>query len=407
MKTNSIFLKLILLIFTTTLIISCNNDDDNTVPVGPKPTGNNIVYDLSSVSNPDISGTAKVIEIDDGSITVELDLNNTVAGGSHPAHILINTAVESGAIAITLGTVDGATGLSTINFSAMDDGTPITYQQLLNFDGYINVHQSAADLGTLIAQGDIGQNELTGESKIYELHSVTIDNIDGTATFEKRKNGEALATLQINNTADGDSHPAHIHSNTAIESGGIILTFNPVNGTTGTSKTNVSDLDDATAFGYDDVLEVNGYINVHQSAADLGTLIAQGDIGQNELTGESKVYELLTKDVPGISGTATLEERLNGTTLVTLALDGTTAGGIHPAHIHENDAATGGGIVLTFNPVDGATGISRTQIAAKNDETPITYTELLSFDGYINVHLSAEDLETIIAQGDIGANATI
>ena len=404
MKKNPLFLKLILLIFTTTLIISCSNDDDNIMVIDPLPTGNEIVYDLNSVSDPAISGTATIIEMDDNSITVELDLNNTAAGGSHPAHIHVNTAAEGGGIAITLGTVDGATGLSTINFSAQDDSTPITYQQLLNFDGYINVHQSSSDLGTLIAQGDIGQNELSGESKVYQLQSVAVDNIDGTATFEKRMNGEALVTLQINNTTDGDMHPAHIHSNTAIESGGILFTFNPVDGTTGTSKTNVSNLDDATAFVYDDVLDVDGYINVHQSSSDLGTLIAQGDIGQNELTGESKVYQLLTKDVPGISGTATLEERMNGTTLVTLALDGTTAGAVHPSHIHQNDAATGGGILLTFNPVDGTTGISKTQVANLDDATPITYTELLTFNGYINVHLSAAELGVLIAQGNIGSN---
>ncbi len=152
MKTKSIFLKLILLIFTTTLVISCNDDDDNTVPVGPQPTGNEIVYDLASVSDPTISGTATVIEMDDNSITVELDLDNTVAGGLHPAHIHFNTALEGGDIAITLGTVNGATGFSTINFSADDDDDPITYTQLLDFNGYINVHKSADDLDTIIAQ---------------------------------------------------------------------------------------------------------------------------------------------------------------------------------------------------------------------------------------------------------------
>jgi hypothetical protein len=42
----------------------------------------------------------------------------------------------------------------------------ITYQELLNFDGYINVH-FASSLATLVAQGDIGQNQLTGVSKVY------------------------------------------------------------------------------------------------------------------------------------------------------------------------------------------------------------------------------------------------
>jgi hypothetical protein len=35
-------------------------------------------------------------------------------------------------------------------FKTLDNGTAITYQQLLNFDGYINVHLSATNLATLL-----------------------------------------------------------------------------------------------------------------------------------------------------------------------------------------------------------------------------------------------------------------
>jgi hypothetical protein len=42
--------------------------------------------------------------------------------------------------------------------------------------------------------------------------------------------------------------------NSAAKGGGIAFTFNPVNGDTGISKTNVSKLNDGAAFGYDQVL---------------------------------------------------------------------------------------------------------------------------------------------------------
>ncbi len=95
---------------------------------------------------------------------------------------------------------------------------------------------------------------------------------------------------------------------------------------------------------------------------------------------------------------------MNGTTLVTIQLTGTTAGGDHPSHIHNNSAAETGGIAIDLSNVDGDTGRSATQVAAKNDETAITYDELIVFDGYINVHLSSGNLGTLIAQGDIGSN---
>ena len=82
----------------------------------------------------------------------------------------------------------------------------------------------------------------------------------------------------------------------------------------------------------------------------------------------------------------------------------TPTNGSHPAHIHENDAATGGPIAFSFNPVDGNTGMSMTQVEVLDNNTPIYFDEILTFNGYINVHLSATQLSTIVAQGNIGSN---
>lgn len=405
MKNSKISRSLIFLMISSLLMIGCSDDDDITQPPqGPNPTGNSKTFTLGSVSDPAISGTATFIENDDNSVTVTIDLSNTTAGNQHPAHIHLNTAAQGGGIAVSLDPIDGDTGESSTTFSQLDNGTAISYNQLLDFDGYINVHLSETDLATLVAQGDIGQNELTGASKSYVLGAVAIAEISGTAIFYERQNGEALAVINLQNTPAGGSHPGHIHFNTAVEGGGIAFSFNPVDGDSGISRTNVAALDDNTPFGYDEVLGFNGYINIHLSTTELSTLVAQGDIGQNELTGTTKSYDLLEKDVAGISGTVEFAERSNGTTLATISLSGTPAGGEHPAHIHENDAATGGGILFSFNPVNGDTGISKTQIAQLDDDSPVSYTDLLTIDGYINVHLSAAELSTIVAQGNIGIN---
>ncbi|WP_218937547.1 MULTISPECIES: CHRD domain-containing protein [Antarcticibacterium] len=395
--------RIFIAIFVSALLPSCSTSDDDGIIV-PQPTGESTTYQLSSVAEPGISGTATFIKNSDNSVTIDLMIDGTPANGSHPAHIHNNTAAEGGDIALSLGTVDGATGESTVTVTTLDDGTPISYEELLDFDGYINVHLSEDQLGVIVAQGDIGENELTGESKTYVLNEAAVEGINGTATFEQRKNGEALATLELQNTPEDGMHPAHIHANAAVEGGDIIFSFNPVDGATGMSKTNVAMLDDGTAFMYEDVLDVNGYINVHLSADDLGTIVAQGDIGENELTGETKVYDLNEVAVEGISGTATFAERRNGDALATLQLENTPNGGSHPAHIHANTAVEGGDIIFSFNPVNGTSGMSMTNVTALDDGTAFGYDDVLAVDGYINVHLSADDLGTIVAQGDIGQN---
>ena len=391
----------LLLILPIAFLTSCSNDDAIDNPF----IGDTKTFDLASVSDPSISGSATFIENANGSTTIELQLSGTPNGGMHPAHIHFNTAAEGGDIALTLGTVDGDTGFSTITASGLDNGTSLSYSEFIAFDGYINVHLSSNDLATLVAQGDIGQNELTGNTKVYNLGTVDVPGISGTATFSERLNGEALATIELDGTPDGGMHPGHIHMNTAAEGGAIAFTFNPVNGTTGVSKTNVSALDDDTSFGYVQVLNYDGYINIHLSADNLATLVAQGDIGQNELTGDSVVYNLATVDVPGISGTATFSERINGEALATIQLEGTPDGGMHPAHIHMGSVATApGAILFTFNTVDGTTGVSKTNVSVLDDDSAFGYSDVLTVDGYLNVHLSADSLGTLVAQGDVGAN---
>ncbi len=381
-------------------LMSCNDDEGEDI----MPTENSKDYALGSVVDPGISGSATFTELSDGTVEIILDLSGTPDGGMHPAHIHANTAVEGGDIVLTLNEVDGSTGMSTTVVSVLNDGTPISFTELLAFDGYINVHLSATEISTIVAQGDIGQNELTGESKDFELDDKAVDGINGSATFYERLNGEALAEISLVNTPDGGSHPAHIHANTAVEGGGIIFSFNPVDGTSGISKTNISALDDGTALTYDDILTIDGYINVHLASDEMSTIVAQGDIGQNELTGESKEYDLGESAVVGISGIATFMERANGEALAELALDNTPEGGSHPAHIHANSAAEGGGIIFSFNAVDGTTGISETNVAALDDGAALTYEDVLSLDGYINVHLASDQMSTIVAQGDIGQN---
>lgn len=274
-----------LLFMSTILFVNCSNDDDamqEVIVEGPSATANTKSYNLSSVSDPNISGTVTVTEFTDSTIQLDLNLQNTASSGLYPAHVHFNTAAEGGDIAVSLEAIDGSTGKSSTNFATLDDGTAISYSEFLNFDGYVNVHLSPEDLGTLVAQGDIGQNELTGETKTYDLGSVAFEDISGNITFSKRKNGDALALVDLENTTAGAMCPGHIHMNTAAEGGDIVVTLNPVNGDTGVGKTNIDAFDDGSSFNYEAILVYDGYVNIHLSAEELGTLIAQGNIGSNK-----------------------------------------------------------------------------------------------------------------------------
>ncbi|WP_299703301.1 CHRD domain-containing protein [uncultured Pontibacter sp.] len=266
----------LMLVLSTVVLTGCKDDDDS-----PLPFPNTKVYDLESVAVETIEGTATFVRLNERTTSITIVLTGTPTGGRHPAHIHANTAAEGGPIVISLTPVNGTTGTSTTIVQRADDGTPVSFEDLMHYDGHLNVHFSAEQLDVIVAQADIGQNELTGKSKRYDLEEAAVPGISGFALFEQRRNGEALATLSLVNTPEGGVHPAHIHRNSVEEGGGIALTFNPVNGTTGMSKSNVAELDDGTPFGYKDVLKYDGHINVHLSPEQLQVYVAQGDIGSN------------------------------------------------------------------------------------------------------------------------------
>jgi len=266
-----------LIVLPFIMFTSCNNDGDNTLISGPSRT-----FQLNSVSNPDISGTARFVSNDDGSVTIELRLLGTSVGEIHPAHVHYNSAIEGGGVAISLNPVDGSTGESSTTITQLDDNTPITYQELVTFDGHVNVHLSSANLGVLVAQGDIGENELTGQEITYPLNEVA-SGISGNAIFSERVSGETLVAITLNGTAAGTIHTTHIHDGSVATSpGAVAITLNTVNGASGISLTNVDSLDNTTPITYNELLTFDGYLNIHDDM-DIMVIVAQGDIGQNYL----------------------------------------------------------------------------------------------------------------------------
>jgi hypothetical protein len=236
-------------------------------------------YQLKFKDQLGVSGTATFTQTSSTVTTIAI----TLTGGSttsHPAHIHLRTAAEGGAIAVTLS--DVVNGKSSTSVTKLDDNTPVNYSQLIAFDGYINVHESVSNLSMIIAQGDIGGNVLTGNSKSYPLDTVGNLGVTGTAKFEKRTNGKALVTVSLNNPVPTGSYPTAIHIGSVVNVGGgqIALTLNDLDGATGKSITSVRTLDAGDAVSYDNLLVYDGYLLVNQPQPNNSPL-CKGNIGSH------------------------------------------------------------------------------------------------------------------------------
>lgn len=151
-----------LLILLMSLALGCSKSEDADVnnpsgnDPGPDPDPVELVtYNLTAVNSSGAAGTAKLIRNDDGTATIYIELTSAPAG-LHPAAVHENSLEEGGPIAITLNACECL--ISETVITQLDDGTAITFDQLMVFDGYINIYQGTESMDNIIAHANIGSN---------------------------------------------------------------------------------------------------------------------------------------------------------------------------------------------------------------------------------------------------------
>ncbi|WP_339816177.1 hypothetical protein [uncultured Imperialibacter sp.] len=130
------------------------------------------------------------------------------------------------------------------------------------------------------------------------------------------------------------------------------------------------------------------------------------EIDPAALTGKSVTYSLFTGAQDwGYQGDATLAERNDGNTLLTIELTGPSGTTQFPAHLHYGAYSLEADMAAMLTPVDAATGKSETLLTQLANGDEISYDELINFDGHIKVHLGDGDNKSVIlAYGNIGSN---
>ncbi len=146
---------LLYLFVLSIVLIGCSSDSTDPEPEVPAIPSSK-TYQLNSASKPGVSGKFTIKKIDDGTTEVTLQLNGS-STDIHIGHIHFHDAITGGEVAITLLPIECDCENSVTLVTKLDDGSPISYEQLYNFDGYVDIHQSASD-ADIIAIGNIGKN---------------------------------------------------------------------------------------------------------------------------------------------------------------------------------------------------------------------------------------------------------
>lgn len=143
-------------------------------------------------------------------------------------------------------------------------------------------------------------------------------------------------------------------------------------------------------------------------AATLSFLACQeNESAKSEFTGNETTYALQAGSTYNISGTVTFKEKVGGSTLAAINLTGTEGNLQHPVHLHLGEVSFDGAeVAALLNPVLGKTGVSETIITKLEDETAITYEQIIALQACVKVHLAAAgpERDIILAAGNIGSS---
>jgi uncharacterized surface protein with fasciclin (FAS1) repeats len=136
----------------------------------------------------------------------------------------------------------------------------------------------------------------------------------------------------------------------------------------------------------------NGVIHVIDAVLLPKAVLAA--LGGRSLPTGFATYPLAAVGDSGVSGEVLIVDMGRGDTHVQIRLDGTPAGGDHPAHFHAGRCDQPGGVVIPLSNVDGDLGWSGTRL-----DVPFEW--IVGGVHYVNVHLAPDQMGTSVACGDV------
>lgn len=246
--------------------------------------------------------------------------------------------------------------------------------------------------------------DVVNQRETYSLNTANSSGVSGSVAFKREGNGTRI-TITLKGADPQQHYPAGIYQNASLEAGPMAVSLGNISGSTGQLDTLIYKLDNGINASFDNLMAFNGHVSIQQ-----GTFaVAAGDIGGNELTGQSKTYPLQAAGNSGVTGTFTIQERKNGHVLTTLRVTGTGTDplNIYPAAVMNGkaDDSTRQQKVVTLGNITPGEGILEKNIRQADNGTRINYTYLTGLNAHVNIWqtVSTQD-STLVAQGNIGPN---
>ncbi|MBB6463064.1 hypothetical protein [Flammeovirga kamogawensis] len=363
---KNLFTTIISFILIAILAASCNSNQDDALSTpdqSPVEVKDFALYSFEDIIN---SGLLQIEKDEKGNTVVKINLHS-------PATEDLSVVVNSGEFGeanpstlITLNSITTGESTSASIVSSFDNGSAISYEELLALDAHIIVQNSISPIHfTQLGDAQFIDNQ----KREYALSG----SLEGNIKFLPKENGIMLTVVQLNKPAESAMNP-RIISGSALEAkeSEILSNLQPILEGTTVSYTNIDQFATPSAIK-------NGYLNISNSNKEV---VSKTDIGGNTLTGNSISYTLIHDNNADIVGTFTLEERENGFSLASVEMTGkhTTDQDLDVTLRTQNFATGQGTVVDSLFKYRYENGIQYKDVRyiKNNTDQEISYTELLN-----------------------------
>lgn len=240
------------------------------------------------------------------------------------------------------------------------------------------------------------------------------DGLSVQALFQEINDEQVLVTLAVEDTLNpGDIppiHPVHVREGEVDSSDVVKTRLTPIDRAAHPAGRSTTLLEAS----FDEVLEWDAHLTVHQGAAAVDTVIASGEVGANStasptgfqlrrVEGDEPVeYPLSATGEDGLSGSVQGQALTPEQTLVTVSIESGTPDTLrtYPVHLRESDASTDGETAFFLGALDGAANSLRTYAVLD-----LPFDDFRTFDGHVRVFPGNDALDAPVSTGNIGANA--
>lgn len=171
--------KLLFLSIISLFILGCDNQSGEA-----EFTGNEVSFDMipGSVNGNETNGTLTIREKSNGLAQIEISLEGVLNNANHPVHLHYGSLADDGNVATLLNPIEEVNGVgkSTTTLNEFENGTAITYADLISFNGSIKIHFEASGPleNEILGSTNIGSNSTENAAYLSGEKSITICNSD-------------------------------------------------------------------------------------------------------------------------------------------------------------------------------------------------------------------------------------